>query len=61
VRLQNDIKFQSEQIGEFELKYDEEINTRRNPLITNLNDSQKRKTKLESEIEEMESKIREKR
>lgn len=31
-RLQNDIKFQSEQIGEFERKYKEDLNSRKDPL-----------------------------
>jgi hypothetical protein len=53
VRLKNDIKFQSDEIGKFELKYNEEMNTRRNPLTTNLNESQKRKAKLEDEIKEL--------
>lgn len=50
VRLQNDIKFQSEQISDFERKYNEDLNSRKDPLVNELADSNKKKSKLEEEI-----------
>lgn len=50
IRLQNDIKFQSEQISDFERKYNEDLNSRKDPLVNELADSNKKKSKLEEEI-----------
>lgn len=47
VRLQNDIKFQSEQIVDFEQKYQQDLESRKNPLDADLQQNNQLKLSFE--------------
>ncbi len=61
VRIEKDLGYQSEQIGQFEKEFKKELNSKMNPLLQQKEDLETNKTSLQSEIKELQKKLKEKR
>lgn len=60
-RLENDIKFQSDQLSSYEKEYQDDLYAKRNPLNQKLKASEAEKKKLEDEIKELEEQLAKKK